>query len=129
MNPRTIVAVVAVSGLAAAAWFYRGSAPVNEALRAAGVPTASTAPPSLQAAGVHKCVGVSGTTYLGGPCPKGSREVESNGGTMTVVSMPKSTPAPSAPFGLGAGPIIKPMDADERDRLRDRQIEDAANRR
>jgi len=133
MNLRLVVAAVAALGVAAAAWFYRGSAPVAGAARALGMVTESTTPltaPTLQAAGVHKCVGAGATRYVDGPCPRGSREVAATGGTMTVTSFPRAAPAPSAlASGVLVGPLVKPMDPDERDRLRDKAIEDAANRR
>ena len=117
----------------AAAWFYRGSASLASAARAVGLPAESVTPQTgatLKAAGVHKCVGAGGTRYVDGPCPHGTRETAANGGTMTVTSFPKPVPSPSslASSVLG-GPLVKPMDPEERDRLRDKAIEDAANRR
>jgi hypothetical protein len=53
--------------------------------------------------------------------------VAANGGTMTVTSFPKPRRRRRRP--CSAGPLVKPMDPDERDRLRDKAIEDAANRR
>ncbi|MBC7663055.1 MAG: hypothetical protein H7276_04520 [Caulobacter sp.] len=130
MNLRIVIAVAVAVGLAAAAWFYRGSAPLAGAARAVALPADDSLPPSLQAAGVHKCVGSGGTRYLDGPCPAGTREVEATHGTMTVTSFPKPPAAPSslASSSLG-GPVVKPIDPEERDRLRDKAIEDAANRR
>ena len=128
MNLRIVVAAVVALGLAGAAWFYRGTAPVASAARAVGLPVENSTPrtaPTLQAAGVHKCLGAGGTSYVDGACPHGTREVAAIGGTMTVTSFPKPAPASSV-FG---GPLVKPMDPDERDRLRDRAIEDAGNRR
>ena len=130
MNPRIVTAIVAVLGLAAAAWFSRGAAPVASAVRAIGLPGENSAPetaPTLQAAGVRKCVGAGGTSYVDGTCPRGAREVAAGGGTMTVTSFPKPAPAPASSV-LG-GPLVKPMDPDERDRLRDKAIENATNRR
>ena len=129
MNLRIIVATVVVVGLVAAGWFYRATAPVADAVRAVDVFRGDSASPTLQSAGVHKCVGASGTTYLDGPCPKGSHEVAANGGTMTVTSFPKADPSPSAlASSVFGGPVVKPMSSEERDRLRDKQVEDAANR-
>ena len=130
MKLKFVIAVVVALGLAAAAWFYRGSAPVASAAHAVGIPTESTTPDTaatLQAAGVHKCVGARGTAYIDGPCPAGSREVAAHGGTMTVTAFPKPPKTPASSI-LG-GPLVKPMDPEERDRLRDRAVEDAANRR
>jgi len=123
-----LAAAAAVLGLAVAGWAYRGSAPAADALRAVGLPAASPTPQDLRSAGVHKCAGPAGTSYVDGPCPAGSREVAAQGGTLTVMTFDKPAPMAaraSAPFG---GPIVKPMDPAERDRLRDKQIEDAANR-
>ena len=113
MTPKIIAALAVGVSIPAGVWLYRTSAPQ-----------------SLHAAGVHKCVGAGGTTYLDRPCPSGTHEAASNGGTMTVTSFPKPAPTPaslaSAVFG---GPLVKPMDPEERDRLRDKAIEDAANRK
>jgi hypothetical protein len=133
MSLRIVIATVVVLGLAAAAWFYRSSAPLAGAAKAVGISTESSTPPtgpSLKAAGVHKCVGPEGTSYIAGACPRGTRETVANGGTMTVKSFPKPAPSPSslASSVLG-GPLLKPVDPEERDRLRDKAIEDAANRR
>ena len=68
-----VVAVVVALGLAAYAWFYRGSVPLAVVTRAMGLASESRTAPTLQAAGVHKCIGVAGTSYLDGPCPRGSR--------------------------------------------------------
>ena len=130
MNLKIVIATVVALGLAAATWFYRGAAPLASIARSVGLPAESTTPltaPTLQAAGVHKCVGGGGTSYVDGPCPRGTREVAANGGTMTVTSFPKPAAAPAS--SLFGGPILKPMDPDERDRLRDKAIDDAANRR
>lgn len=125
-----VVAAVVACGLAVAGWFYRGSAPLAGAARAVGLPGDASQPPSLQAAGVHKCVGGGATRYLDGACPAGTREVEATRGTMTVTSFPKPVPGPSAlASSVLGGPVVKPMDPEERDRLRDKAIEDAANRR
>ena len=130
MNLRIFIAAVVAIGLAAAAWFYRGSAPLAGAARAVGLPADDSLPPSLQAAGVHKCVGSGGTRYLDGPCPAGTRDVETTHGAMTAMSFPKAAAAPSAfASSVLGGPVVKPIDPEERDRLRDRAVEDAANRR
>jgi hypothetical protein len=124
-----VVAAAVVVGMAAAGWFHRGSAPLAGVARAV-LPADGSLPPSLQAAGVHKCVGGGGTSYIDGPCPAGTREVAATHGTMTVTSFPRPAPMPSAlASSVLGGPVVKPMDPDERDRLRDRAIEDAANRR
>ena len=129
MNLRIVIAAVVAIGLAAAAWVWRASAPMAGATRVIGIQPESTTPDAaatFKAAGVHKCVGSAGTSYIDGPCPRGTHEAAANGGTMTVTSFPKPAAAPaSALFG---GPIVKPMDPAERDRLRDKAIEDAANR-
>lgn len=134
MSLRIVIAVVVSLGLAAAAWFYRGSPALSRVSHAVGVPIESATPDTaatLKAAGVHKCVGGGRTSYVDGPaCPAGTREVAANGGTVTVTALPKPAPAPGAlASSVLGGPIVKPMDPDERDRLRDKAIEDAANRR
>ena len=129
MNLKIVIATVVALGLAAAGWFYRSTPTIAGAVRAVGLPVESTTPltaPTLKAAGVHKCVGSAGTSYVDGPCPQGTHEVAANGGTMTVTSFPKPAAAPASSI-LG-GPLLKPMDPAERDRLRDKAIEDAANR-
>ncbi len=124
-----IIAMVVVAGLAIAGWYYRGAAPLAGLARAV-LPADASQPPSLQAAGVHKCVGSGGASYRDGPCPAGTREVAANGGTMTVTSFPKPAPRlPTLASGVLGGPIVTTMDPDERDRLRDKAIDDAANRR
>lgn len=130
MNLKIVIATVVALGLAAAAWFYRGAAPVAGAMRAVGLPGESSATDTasaLKAAGVHKCVAAGATSYVDGPCPRGTHEVAAGGGTMTVAPFPK--PAATTASALFGGPILKPMDAEERDRLRDKAIDDAANRR
>ena len=129
MNLKIVIATVVALGLAAAAWFYRGTPPLASATRGIGLPAANSTPETaatLKAAGVHKCVGNGGTSYIDGACPRGTREVAANGGTMTVTSFPK--PVPAAASSAFGGPLLKPMDPQERDRLRDKAIEDAANR-
>ena len=113
MTPKLVAALAVGVTIPAAAWFYK-----------------SVPPPTLHEAGVHKCVGSRGTSYLDRPCPAGTRETAADGGTLTVTSFPKAVPTPAslASAALG-GPVVKPMDPDERDRLRDKAIEDAANRR
>ena len=132
MSLRIAIAAVVALGLATAAWFYRGSAAVASAARAVGVSTGGTTPltaPTLAAAGVHKCVGIGATRYIDGACPRGTREAAANGGTLTVTSFPKPVPPPATlASGAFGGPIVKSMDPAERDRLRDKAIDDAANR-
>ena len=90
---------------------------------------APTATEALHGAGVHKCQTAGGVLYLDSACPKGSRELAANGGTVTVVSFPKPPPTPSAlASAVLGGPIVKGMAPEERDRLREKQVEDAANR-
>ena len=130
MNLKIVVATVVALGLAAAGGYWRGSPALVSAAHVVGVPTPGSTPDTaatLRAAGVHKCVGAHGTAYIDGPCPAGSREAAAHGGTMTVTSFPKSVSPPASSI-LG-GPLVKPVDPEERDRLRDKAIEDAANRR
>ena len=129
---KLVITTVVALGLGVAGWYYRHTAPVTGAARAVGIQMESTTPDAaatLHAAGVHKCVGAHGTAYLEGPCPAGSHEVAAHGGTMTVTSFPKPVPPPMSAASMLGGQILKPMDPEERDRLRDKAIEDAANRR
>jgi hypothetical protein len=130
---RIVIAAVVALGLAAAAWFYRSSGPLAGVAKAVGISTDGSTPltgPTLKAAGVRKCVGAGGTSYIDGACPRGTREAAANGGTMTVTSFPKPVPSPSAlASSVLGGALVKPMDPEERDRLRDKAIDDAANRR
>lgn len=124
---RVAAAVAAV--LVVAGWFYLGAAPLAGVGRALDVWPGNSTPQTLQAAGVHKCVDARGTTYRDGPCPNGSHEVAAHGGTLTMMSFQKPAPAPSAfASGILGGPIVKPMSNLERDQLRDKQVDDAANR-
>jgi len=132
MKTGFVAAGIAAFGLAlaAAAWSLRDAPAATDARHALGLGPARTPTPTLQSAGVHKCVGASGTSYRDGPCPAGSHEVAATHGTLTVTSFPKPSPTPSAlASGVLGGPLVKPMDPEERDRLRDKAIEDAANRR
>ncbi|HEY8974916.1 MAG TPA: hypothetical protein VIN75_11900, partial [Burkholderiaceae bacterium] len=109
-----VIAIVVALGLALAAWFFRGSPMFAGAARAIGVRHENATPDAaatFKAAGVHKCVGAHGTSYIDGPCPAGMREAAASGGTVTVTSFPK--PAPAAASSALGGPIVKPMDPDE----------------
>jgi hypothetical protein len=80
--------------------------------------------PALSAAGVHKCQGAGGVSYVDHACPPGSRELAANGGTVNVVAFPKAPPKASA-----SGPgLVQGPSQEEVDRMRDRAIEQAANR-
>ena len=130
MKARTLVvaAVVVLLAAGAAAWCLRDTPAVADAARVLGLSPAT--PPTLQAAGVHKCVGARGTVYSDGPCAAGSREVAASGGAVTVMAFPKVKPVPAAAAsGLLVAPLVAPMDAAERDRLRDKAIDDAMNRK
>jgi hypothetical protein len=130
---RLVAVAVVVLGLVVAGGWYRGASTVAGAMRVVGgqgedaSPDAATA---LKAAGVHKCLGAHRTSYSDGPCPAGTREAAASGGAVMVMSFPKPSPIPSPlASAVSGGPILKPMDPDERDRLRDKAIDDAANRR
>ena len=130
MKAAALVAAAAalVVTLATTAWCLRDSPALSTARRVLGL--SADAPPTLQAAGVHKCVGARGTVYTDGPCAAGSREVAARGGTVAVMSFPKAAPAPaSSASGLLGGPIVQSVDPGERDRLRDRAVDDAMNRK
>lgn len=133
MSLRLVIAVVVALGLAGAAWFYRGSPALAGLSHAAGVSTESSTldtAATLKAAGVHKCKGASGTSYVDGACPAGTHEVAATGGTVTVTSFPKPAPLPGAQASSALGrPIVKGLDAEERDRLREKAVDDAMNRK
>ncbi len=135
MSARMIVVTAAaiVAALLVGAWWQRDSAPMTSLRRGVGLPVDNVAPSTtetLHAAGVHKCQTSDGILYVDAACPKGSRELAANKGTMTVVSFPRPAPAPSAlASGVLGRPIVEGMSVEERDRLRDKQIDDAMNRR
>jgi hypothetical protein len=131
----TVLAALVIVG---GAWVGRDSAVVGRVAHAIGAPgggsTLSTGA-TLSAAGVHKCQANGGVSYLDQPCPKGSREVAANGGTVTVMSFPKATPAPdSAGSGIGLGTgiangrLLKSLSPDEVDKMREKQIDAATTR-
>jgi hypothetical protein len=134
MNATTkgLCAAAAAAAVLALGWWQRDSAPMTSLRRTLGLAVASVAPTTtetLHAAGVHKCQTPGGVLYVDAACPRGSRELAANGGTVTVMSFPKPAPAPSAlASGVLGGPIVKGMTTEERDRLRERQIDDAASR-
>jgi hypothetical protein len=80
---------------------------------------------ALSTAGVHKCQGPSGVLYIDHACPAGTRETAADGGTLSVVTFPKAAPATPA----ASDPrLLQAMSREEVDRMRDRMIEEAANR-
>jgi hypothetical protein len=126
-----LYAGVLVGALAVVAWVGRDSAIVRQATQAAGLSRDSTpaTAQALAAAGVHKCRTAAGIVYLDKPCPKGSTELAANGGAVTVMSFPKAAPAPEAgASGVLGGPLVKGFGKAEMDRMRDQQVESAANR-
>jgi hypothetical protein len=132
MNNKAVAVVAGVVALLAGAWIGRDTALESRVRRSVGLTSGDATPSTsetLKSAGVHKCQGAGGITYLDRPCPRGSRELAANGGTVTVMSFPKVAPAaPAAASGLMGGPIVKGMSREEIDKLRDKQVEDAANR-
>jgi hypothetical protein len=117
--------------LAVAAWTWRGDAVVHDLARASGLShdAAPSTGAALAAAGVHKCQSASGIAYLDRPCPRGSRELAADGGAVTVISLPRPAPRPGeAASGVLGGPLVEGFGQEEADRLRDRQVEAAANR-
>jgi len=120
------VAIAVVAAIAVAV--YVGMRPelvgrVAPSLSSGGVSPHTGA--ALSAAGVHKCQGAGGVLYVDHACPQGTRELAANGGTVTVVPFPKAPPPQSA----GSGPrLVQGMSPEEVDRVRDRLIEQAANR-
>jgi hypothetical protein len=120
-----------VGALAVGGWYARDSAVVRQATQAVGLSHDSTpaTAQTLAAAGVHKCRGAAGVVYLDKPCPKGSTELAANGGAVTVMSFPKAAPkAEEGASNVLGGPLVKGFSKAEMDRMRDQQIESAANR-
>lgn len=118
-----------VAGVVAAAWVGQGTGPGRALVQRLGL-SADAAPPTaagLAAAGVHKCSTRAGVVYGDQPCPAGSRELAAGRGTLNVVAFPKPAPPAASATALVPG-LAGPIDTAERDRLRDKMIEDAANR-
>ena len=134
MNGRVVAisVVVVVAALAVVAWVERASPLVERIAQPLGLPSPDATPDTaktLAAAGVHKCRVGSRIVYIDQACPVGSKELAANGGTMTITSFPKPAPEPGAiASAIAGGALVKPMDREERDRLREKQIDDAANR-
>jgi hypothetical protein len=61
--------------------------------------------------------------YADQACPPGSRELAAGGGTVSVMAFPKPAPAQAS-----APRLVQGLSGEEVERLRDRMIEDAANR-
>jgi hypothetical protein len=134
MNNKVAAVILGVVALGVGAWIGRDSAAMSSAVRAVGGRSGNVAPATgetLAAAGVHKCQAGGRIFYLDSPCPKGSRELVANGGTVTVMSFPKAAPAPAseaAASGIAGGRLVKGMSREEIDRMREKQVDDAANR-
>ena len=47
-------------------------------------------------AGLHKCAGESGVTYTNGSCPPGTRRLDVDGGTLTVLPAVRVAPGATA---------------------------------
>lgn len=127
MRPSLTLVTGIVVAIGAGLWFARDIPAVRQATQAVGLPGHDSTPPTaatLAAAGVHKCRTASGIVYLDKPCPKGSTELSANGGAVTVMSFPKATPAPPP----ASGPLVKGFSREEVERMRDKEIEAAANR-
>ena len=127
-----LVAGVALAALLAAGWWQRDAAPMLRLRGAVGLPGPAAAPTTtetLHAAGVHKCQTAGGILYVDAACPKGSHEVAANGGTVTSMPFPRPAPAPSAlASAVHGGRVVEGMTPEQRDRLRDKLVDDAANR-
>jgi hypothetical protein len=124
MKAGVVIAIVAAVG----AGVGLGMHPEFMRRVASGMATGHSSPSTgaaLSAAGVHKCQGSSGVLYVDHACPEGTRELAANGGTVNVMSLPKPRPAPAAASGSR---LVQGMSPEEVDRMRDRMIEDAANR-
>lgn len=132
MNDKTPMIIVLVAAAAAAgAWLSRDTAPLRGLMRPLGL-SSGAAPDTattLAAAGVHKCRGAAGVVYSDHACTRGSREVSATGGTVTVMPFPKAAPeSTSAAPAASAPQIVQALSREEIDRMRDQQIDQAANR-
>ena len=124
MKPAVIIAIVAALAAGIGLGMHSGILScLAPALKPDGVSPRTGA--VLSAAGVHKCQGAGGVLYVDHACPPGTRELRADGGTVTVVPFPNAAPAKSAASGAG---LIQGMSPEEVDRMRDRMIEQAANR-
>lgn len=125
--PITLV-IGAVVALGLGAYALRDQPLLRDAAQAVHLPAGDATPatgPTLAAAGVHKCRGAAGIVYSDRPCPKGSTELVANGGAVTVVAFPR-LPPPAA--SRAASGLVQGFSREEVERLRDREIEAAANR-
>lgn len=128
---RLVAALVVAVGLGAYA--LKDSAMVDRLM--AWLPAGSTAVvggPELKTpeqAGLHKCRSGGRITYSDQACAPGTQEEGIRNGSVNVVTMPKAPPASAASAASGAGRgLVKGFDRETIDRLRDRQVDDAANR-
>lgn len=124
MKPAVVIAIVAALALGLGLGMH------PELLRriAPGLSSGDASPrtgAALSAAGVHKCQGAGGALYVDHACPKGTRELAADGGTVTVVPFPKAPPPQAAASGSR---LVQGMSPEEVDRVRDRMIEQTANR-
>ena len=125
--PITLV-IGAVVALGLGAYALRDQPLVRDAAQAVHLPSGDATPapgPTLAAAGVHKCKGAAGIVYTARPCPKGSAELAATGGAVTVVAFP--TLAPPAASRAASG-LVQGFSREETERIREREIEAAANR-
>jgi hypothetical protein len=118
------VALVAIAVGAGIVWSSR-DAPwarhVVDSLPGGSTGATLTTPP----AGVHKCRLADGQiAYSDRPCERGTRAQAMGGGTMTTVPALGPRPAPSA----ASGGLVQGFDPATVDRLREQQIDAAANR-
>jgi len=136
MSGKAVGLLLIVAAVGAGLWIGRDHcATLDYVTHAVGLPGGDSTPatgPALAAVGVHKCQTAAGVTYSDRPCAKGVRELAANGGTVTVMSFPKAAPPPevgaSGGPGLIGSPIVKGFTPEQVDRLREKAIDDAANR-
>lgn len=124
MMGRLPVVMVAVAVAAGLAWSSR-DAPWARHLTGQLPGSNANATLSAPPARVRKCRGPDGqVVYSDRPCERGAREQAMGGGTVTTVPALAPKPAPNA----ASGALVPGFDPATVDRLREQQIDAAANR-
>jgi len=126
MSLKFLIATVLLLALAAAAWHYRGEAPLKRILprewQGAAPPAAAGIAPAAAPEGLRKCRQGGKLLYTTGDCPKGSVEQAISGGSVTVVPGPQPVATPAGAAG-GAPDLGKLMGKDAATELRDKRMD------
>jgi hypothetical protein len=129
MTRGALLSGVVVVAIGAGAWIARDSAWRHPVAARLGLPAVDSAPDAgraLAAAGVHKCRVGAQVVYTDQPCPRGSRELAATGGTVSVVPFPQ--PAAPTASGIASGALIRGMNQEQIEQLREKMIEQAGDR-